>query len=133
MALLYFDERESAERCTASLDSFAFDKNHTFSVVPFKEAKLLDAPDPKWQPPAKEPYNDVVRIFFKIKNNFLKGIIKSKMIISFPGRCVVVDAEPALSRSVRGSVRTTCRWRQLTQRNLPLCAQRLLAQEEQRA
>ena len=54
-------------------------------------------------------------------------------MISFPGRCVVVDAEPALSRSVRGSVRTSRRWRQPAQRDLPLCAQRLLAQEEQRA
>ncbi|PAV90620.1 hypothetical protein WR25_12192 [Diploscapter pachys] len=68
MALLYFDERESAERCAASLDSFAFDKNHTFSVVSFKEAKLLDAPDPKWQPPPKEPYNDVGDVWWWMQN-----------------------------------------------------------------
>ena len=88
MALLYFDERESAERCSASLDSFAFDKNHTFSVVSFKEAKLLDAPDPKWQPPAKEPYNDVVRIYIYIfikknNNNFLNYIKLVKFFQTF--------------------------------------------------
>lgn len=47
-----------------AMHGYAFDKKHTFSVVPFDEVDKFEALDEDWKEPAQEEWVPKVRLFF---------------------------------------------------------------------